>query len=849
MFTCRLRRAQSASRDKRFDRFYNLLTTSDTNTELTSKSSTEALRLALDQGVRVLELDISSGGSKGEPIITHGNQLVASITLREALAVCKEHGFKTSVFPLIISLDLKFCSESGYANVSKILQEVLGESLYRPQLGADTMCIPSPDELRKKIVLRGDGITPGKEEYNTTIGPLVGMAKFKHRSRATAGDQSASAGCWTTSLGISKFNGLLSSENGPSQFSTQTEKSIFRIYPESKQALLLSTNFCPDQAWSAGCQMIAMNIQKGDEPVWQNFAKFQDNGGCGYLLKDRLLPTQDIEIKLTVKIIGLHNELSGGWGYEKDPDCYCTLKILGADHKDYPKTKKNGKEYKLSTLVEKTRIVYDNKKPQWNEEFEFTLHNPQTLQLLITMYDYDKVSGDDFMGQSCVPLSDNLKLDKVLHLPMLSKNNRRDSNVGPNCDFKVKFSKSSQKYSATKKSLHHRGRKTKLAIHKEILKSVDDVNKDKAWKTMTKCKKHFEKFDINDDNFIDFSELQFCLEKLGHTASRVELSTMFKVVDGNEDNLLDYTEFCQFILAQEQLISVKVAVDKSTMIEAALDPAGRSGSFRKTLPVADESKQPVLEPTLTFRIREDETKEKISLLSSSLSFTCEDLKTIMGLFRTTSLGSTSAVSRKTCKNNRTQFLNHQFSISSASLLSNHYAQLIVYELYSKFCEGRSGLNNPVDYTDAVFAAFDEQDKGTVDWREFVLFLNKHMAVDLQDRLGYMFEVFDADGSGEIEFEEMYSLMMRLHKMKGSEEERISEATFRGLAESSVQLDEAIKVSNALKEWEEKLGKFFKAMDTNQDQKISLEEFIDGVSDNPELQDWLGLGSSQIDLVL
>ena len=37
--------------------------------------------------------------------------------------------------------------------------------------------------------------------------------------------------------------------------------------------------------WSVGCQMVALNFQTSDIPMQINAAKFEFNGGTGYLLK------------------------------------------------------------------------------------------------------------------------------------------------------------------------------------------------------------------------------------------------------------------------------------------------------------------------------------------------------------------------------------------------------------------------------------------------------------------------------------------------------------------------------------------------------------------------------------
>ena len=46
-----------------------------------------------------------------------------------------------------------------------------------------------------------------------------------------------------------------------------------------------SSNYDPIPLWLAGCQMVALNYQAQDKPVAYNRALFRANGQCGYILK------------------------------------------------------------------------------------------------------------------------------------------------------------------------------------------------------------------------------------------------------------------------------------------------------------------------------------------------------------------------------------------------------------------------------------------------------------------------------------------------------------------------------------------------------------------------------------
>lgn len=72
-------------------------------------------------------------------------------------------------------------------------------------------------------------------------------------------------------------------ENQAKQFAKNNRRQISRVYPNGKR--VDSSNFDPQVIWNAGCQMAALNYQTPDRHMWLNHGKFQQNGGCGYILK------------------------------------------------------------------------------------------------------------------------------------------------------------------------------------------------------------------------------------------------------------------------------------------------------------------------------------------------------------------------------------------------------------------------------------------------------------------------------------------------------------------------------------------------------------------------------------
>ncbi|CAD8157603.1 unnamed protein product [Paramecium pentaurelia] len=63
--------------------------------------------------------------------------------------------------------------------------------------------------------------------------------------------------------------------------------SLVRIYPSGLR--MNSSNFDPMPSFILGAQIIALNFQTKDEPMLINQARFQQNLGCGYVLKPKYL--------------------------------------------------------------------------------------------------------------------------------------------------------------------------------------------------------------------------------------------------------------------------------------------------------------------------------------------------------------------------------------------------------------------------------------------------------------------------------------------------------------------------------------------------------------------------------
>merc|ERR1711962_1834183 len=68
--------------------------------------------------------------------------------------------------------------------------------------------------------------------------------------------------------------------------------------------------------------------------------------------------------------------------------------------------------------IEKPKIVQGNLNPEWNLEKIFTVTKDSPKEILLEVYDKDKVTKDDFMGRVYLSISDIPKYSKSSWIPL-----------------------------------------------------------------------------------------------------------------------------------------------------------------------------------------------------------------------------------------------------------------------------------------------------------------------------------------------------------------------------------------------------------------------------------------------
>ncbi|NXN94629.1 PLCD3 phosphodiesterase, partial [Rhinopomastus cyanomelas] len=143
-----------------------------TRNQVGGTSSTEAYVRALMAGCRCVELDCWEGPD-GEPLVYHGHTLTSKILFRDVIESIRDYAFRRSPYPVILSLE-NHCGLEQQATMSRHMRAILGDWLLTEPLdGQDPLHLPSPEQLKGKILVKGKKL-PEPWLEPRSVAPLLG---------------------------------------------------------------------------------------------------------------------------------------------------------------------------------------------------------------------------------------------------------------------------------------------------------------------------------------------------------------------------------------------------------------------------------------------------------------------------------------------------------------------------------------------------------------------------------------------------------------------------------------------------------------------------------------------------
>eukprot|EP00048_Salpingoeca_helianthica_P002259 m.55881 g.55881 ORF g.55881 m.55881 type:complete len:1080 (-) comp11999_c1_seq1:92-3331(-) len=430
--------------------------------QLRGPSEVEAYERAFLLGCKCVELDCWDGDD-GEPVIYHGHTLTSKIKFVDVIKAVKKYGFCTSVFPVILSLEVHTSIEQQQ-RMARILRENLGEMLHiEPNTKEKPM--PSPHDLRGRILIKGKKLPPGLDEVSEddeaadiaeedmkdqppAIRKKLKTKKSVHKKKLKLSDELSglvsyirgvhftgfkedysNAEC-DNIVSFSEIKALehLNNPDAARKFVARNKKQMTRTYPAGFR--VTSSNYDPIPMWNGGSQLVALNYQTPSHELCINHGKFRDNGGVGYLLKPAIL-----------RDLALPFNPADPASYAPDDMRYLTIRIISGQTLPKPGMAKKGEIIDPYVVVEilgvetdrkevRTRTVDNNGfNPVWDTSFGFRVQVPDLAMVYFKVYDEDEVSGDDFIGQCAIPFHSLCEGYRHVHIRAKSDELYRQSTI------------------------------------------------------------------------------------------------------------------------------------------------------------------------------------------------------------------------------------------------------------------------------------------------------------------------------------------------------------------------------------------------------------------------------------
>ncbi|KFO52633.1 Inactive phospholipase C-like 2, partial [Corvus brachyrhynchos] len=387
---------------------------------------------ALGLGCRSIEL-VLWDGPEGEPVVYTSTSAASCVPFRAVVGLIDQHAFTASAYPLILCLVVR-CSASQQRLAAQCLRKTLGEKLYLEPPNPMASYLPSPEELKGRILIKGKKLPPTCEDSEGEVSDEE--EGWELARRLGQEDREAPEGGGLRRVRLSRelselvslcqavpFQDFESSRRGqrywemcsfseveagrfanecPAELVSYNKRFLSRIYPSPMR--IDASNMNPQDFWKCGCQMVAMNYQTPGLMMDLNAGWFRQNGACGYVLRPAImreevsyfsanakdsLPGVPAQL-LHLKVISGQNlpkpKGSGAKGEVVEPYVCAEIHGIPADCA----------EHRTKTALQSG----DN--PIFDESLEFQINLPELAVLRFVVLDDDYI-GDEFIAQYTIP--------------------------------------------------------------------------------------------------------------------------------------------------------------------------------------------------------------------------------------------------------------------------------------------------------------------------------------------------------------------------------------------------------------------------------------------------------------
>ncbi|KAK7877933.1 hypothetical protein WMY93_031409 [Mugilogobius chulae] len=354
--------------------------------QLRGQSSTEAYIQALKRGCRCVELDCWDGPD-GEPIVYHGHTLTSKILFKDVISTLRDYAFKASEFPVILSLEnhCELPAHRGGNGAAAAPQDLKGKILLKAKKLSETVTDEVSDdeengEMERESVedLTKETTPKQKCKVSRELSDLVVYCKSVHFHGFEHARTKAK--CYEMSSFSESKAKKLAKESG-SEMVRYNVKQLTRVYPSGLRTD--SSNYNPQDMWTSGCQIVALNFQ---------------TAGLEMDLNDGLVQSRSARVQSRIQTAAA---LHSGDQWQQFPkvnqkegsivDPLVRVEVYGVP--------------KDQSREETGYIVNNGFNPVWNETLNFVVHVPELALVRFVVEDYDKASRNDFIGQFTLPFT------------------------------------------------------------------------------------------------------------------------------------------------------------------------------------------------------------------------------------------------------------------------------------------------------------------------------------------------------------------------------------------------------------------------------------------------------------
>uniref|UniRef100_A0A667Z7C5 Phosphoinositide phospholipase C n=1 Tax=Myripristis murdjan TaxID=586833 RepID=A0A667Z7C5_9TELE len=368
--------------------------------QLRGQSSMEGYIRALNRGCRCVEVDCWDGAN-GEPIVYHGHTFTSKILFKDVVNALGNYAFKVSEYPVILSIE-NHCSVEQQRVMARHLTHILGDKLLKSALGGKApIRLPSPEDLKGKILLKAKKIGGLEETFNGMVEDSLTVEVSDEDDTAEIDEDNLHRGNLRHKPKVDLTTNHI---NRWSEFVLHNSRHLTRVYPSGFRTD--SSNFNPQEMWNVGCQIVALNFQTAGEGMDLNDGLFRQNGSCGYILKPDFMTQAEKKfdpemaqqrdgyqpLVLTIQVISGQQlpKVNIKEGSIVDPLVRVEIHGVPMDQANNQITD----EYVLTRF-----------NPVWYDTLRFNIHTPELAMVRFVVEDYDKTSKNDFIGQYTLPFS------------------------------------------------------------------------------------------------------------------------------------------------------------------------------------------------------------------------------------------------------------------------------------------------------------------------------------------------------------------------------------------------------------------------------------------------------------